>query len=122
MVNTLTCVEFYNLLVAQTGQNNQVIENDNYITIIQAERAGLTFRGKLKRLNNAEKSLHLIVIGDDHMAVAETCARFKRNDVDILVASEYRCYKSFSDHLKISGITYQHVTSYRTSTRPLFTW
>ena len=93
MVNSLSCTEFYNILVAQTGQNNQVINSDNYITIVQAERSAIKFNGKIKRTSFAEKTMHLVVIGDDHMAVAETCAKFKRKDVDILVASEYRYYK-----------------------------
>lgn len=103
MVNSLTCTDFYNLLVAQTGQNNQVINTENYITIIQAERACLKFNSNLKRLVNVEKTMHLVVIGDDHMAVAQTCAKYKRSDIDILVASEYRAYKKLYGSLEDFG-------------------
>merc|ERR1712110_480965 len=93
MVNNLSCVEFYNIITAHTGLNNQAVDAPEYIK----------FSPKFRLHKMAEKTLHLVVIGDDHMKVAEACAKFKRTDIDILVASEYRSYKQLYGTLEDFG-------------------
>ena len=103
----LTATQFYNILVEQSGQLNQNCLDPDFLAVVQADESSgkgkIYFSKRVSNLKNAKNTLHLIIIGDDHMKVAETCAEFDREDIDILVYSEYKNYKRIFGSLEEFG-------------------